>query len=83
MQDGAPSHRAKATHEEFARRGIERKRIFWPSYFPDFNPIESIWDKMKDYIQAKFPFEKNKLTYAQLRNVVREVWGFHLCGTVE
>jgi len=29
---------------------------------------------MKDYIQAKFPFEKNKLTYAQLRNVVREVW---------
>jgi transposase len=63
MQDGAPGHRAKATYEEFARRGIERKRIFWPPYSPDLNLIESIWNKIKDYIQAKFPFEKNKLTY--------------------
>jgi hypothetical protein len=29
---------------------------------------------MKDYIQENFPFEKNQMTYKQLRNIVKEVW---------
>ena len=48
MQDNAPDHRAKATGLELDRRGV--KKIFWPPYFPDLNPIEHVWDLMKDWI---------------------------------
>lgn len=28
--------------------------IFWPANSPDLNPIETLWDKIKDYIQEKY-----------------------------
>ena len=43
----------------------------WPPYSPDLNIIESVWNKMKDYIQERFP---EKLTYEQLREAVKEAW---------
>jgi hypothetical protein len=42
MQDGAPGHRAKATKQDLEERGIQKKRIFWPAYSPDLNPIETV-----------------------------------------
>jgi len=30
-----------------ASKGL--RPIFWPGNSPDLNPIEDIWDKMKDY----------------------------------
>ena len=45
--------------------------ILWSSYSPDLNPIETIWNKMKDYLQNNFP---ERMTYPQLRAAVQEAW---------
>jgi len=46
MQDHAPGHAAKATIEDLHERGIHVIR--WPAFSPDLNPIETVWNKMKD-----------------------------------
>jgi transposase len=69
MQDGAPGHTGGNTRAELLERGI--RSIFWPAFSPDLNPIETVWNKMKDYIALKYP---EKLTYDQLRAAVQEAW---------
>ena len=69
MQDGAPGHSAAFTRQELQERGIQL--IFWPAYSPDLNPIEMVWNKMKDWIQDNYP---DKLSYDRLRAAVREAW---------
>jgi DDE superfamily endonuclease len=69
MQDNAPSHASADTVKELEERGI--KLIKWPPYSPDLNPIESVWDWMKDYIQNHFP---EKMSYDALRKAVKEAW---------
>ena len=53
MQDNAPSHSIIDTVDEFRRRYITP--IQWPACFPDLNPIESVWNIMKYYIQPNSP----------------------------
>jgi transposase len=73
MQDGAPGHRAKATASQLEERGV--RKIFWPPYSPDLNPIETIWDWMKDYIQEQYPqYEIGGMSYNMLRKAVIEAW---------
>ena len=67
IQDGAPGHRGRATQAEIRQRKMPM--IFWSPYSPDLNLIESIWDKMKDYLQDNFP---EQMTYSQLRAAVQE-----------
>lgn len=62
MQDGAPGHSATSTLQELQERGI--RPIFWPAFSPDLNPIETVWNKMKDWIQENYPA---KLNHNQLR----------------
>jgi transposase len=50
MQDGVSGHRAKATKLELEEREIGKRRIFWPAYFPDLNPIKHVWTLIKDYL---------------------------------
>jgi hypothetical protein len=45
--------------------------IEWPPFSPDLNPIETVWNKMKDYIQEHFG---EKLGYPALRLAVKEAW---------
>lgn len=64
MQDGAPSHTAAATLDDFKERGVIV--IKWPPYSPDLNPIEMCWNWMKDYLEDKYGYIK-KPTRDQLR----------------
>jgi len=68
MQDNASSHSSAQTTQELRERGVNL--IFWPAYSPDLNPIETLWNKMKDWIARNYPGKK--ATYDQLRRQVRE-----------
>jgi transposase len=48
MQDNAAAHGGRATRAEIKRRGLHM--IFWPALSPDLNPIETVWDWIKDSI---------------------------------
>jgi transposase len=63
MQDGAPGHAAAETKEDLHERGIYP--IFWPAYSPDLNPMETVWNRMKDWIMKKYP--DCHTSYNQLR----------------
>ena len=71
MQDGAPGHSARATRQELEDRGI--RMVFWPAFSPDLNPIEKVWDQIKNYIDLCYS-DLDKLNYDQLRQAVREAW---------
>lgn len=70
MQDGAPGHSAGSTKQELLERGIYT--IFWPAFSPDLNPIETVWNWMKDWIEERYGDKQH--TYDQLRKYVREAW---------
>lgn len=70
MQDNAAAHGARATRAEIQRRGLHM--IFWPALSPDLNPIETVWDWMKDSIQAQgTEIYRN---YPRLRAEVIRAW---------
>lgn len=70
MQDYAPGHAAASTREVMAERGIYP--IEWPPYSPDLNLIETLWNKMKDWLGAQYP--EQSASYDQLRAHVQEAW---------
>jgi transposase len=74
MQDRAPGHSAEYTREELRETGIYP--IFWPAFCPDLNPIEAVWNKMKDWIELHHPDlpAGKQRTYDQLRAIVKEAW---------
>jgi transposase len=45
----------------------------WSPYSPDLNPIETVWNWMKDYIEDKYGLEENP-PYDRLRLYVQEAW---------
>lgn len=46
MQDGAPCHRARKIMEHFRELGY--RVLDWPGNSPDMNPIEGLWNDLKD-----------------------------------
>jgi transposase len=50
--DNAPCHVAKVVKAEAARLGIEL--VYLPGYSPDLNPIERLWDWMRQEVTRGF-----------------------------
>jgi DDE superfamily endonuclease len=70
MQDGASSHSAKGTIQDLLERGVIC--IKWPAYSPDLNPIEYVWNKMKDWIQDRW--DDTLHSYDALREAITAAW---------
>jgi hypothetical protein len=70
QQDNAGPHAAAGTTFAFMCAGITV--IKWPPFSPDLNPIETLWDWMKDYIQA-IDSSIHK-SYPKLKKVVQQAW---------
>ena len=69
QQDSAPCHTAKAVYAWFKTNKI--KVLKWPGNSPDMNPIESMWNQLKDEIH-NVPIT----TKVQLIERLIQVW-FH------
>ena len=80
MQDNAPCHKAQNTVTELDRLGISS--IHWPASSPVLNPIESLWNAMKDYIAMKCREDisesrhgrRRQFPLSRLIEMTREAW---------
>jgi hypothetical protein len=69
QQDGAPSHKAKATLKWFSDRGISL--LFHPPNSPDLNPIEHVWNELKRRLRN---LEHHPTNLQQLIEAVENIW---------
>ncbi|RCN48164.1 hypothetical protein ANCCAN_05709 [Ancylostoma caninum] len=66
VQDNAPSHISKKTKEKL--REWKVGTLDWPPESPDLNPIEVIWEHMKNEIRKKGPRTPSELKKAIVGN---------------
>ena len=57
MHDGAPAHKTKIVSKWL--ESLHIKIIDWPGNSPDLNPIENIWNVMKNRVQEAQPSRLN------------------------
>ncbi|KAL1489394.1 hypothetical protein ABEB36_014296 [Hypothenemus hampei] len=64
MDDNARPHRTRGVEQALADGNI--RRLNWPAYSPDMNPIEHVWDYIKRRIHQRNnpPMTLNELTFA-------------------
>jgi ketohexokinase/beta-glucosidase len=79
MQDNAPAHSSKYTKSWLKDHLLEV--IKWPSNSPDLNPIEIVWNWMKQWIQETYGMELDKvesqgrkMNLDQLKQMIQEAW---------
>jgi hypothetical protein len=70
QDDGAPAHTARSVTTWKVSKGIRTFR--WPAQSPDLNPIEHVWQVLKDRIQRRMPRPKN---LTELKKCIYEEWG--------
>lgn len=69
MHDNARSHTAVATRQYLSEVGIETMK--WPALSPDMNPIEHMWDHLKQRVRARNPAPS---TIDELKRALLEEW---------
>ena len=65
VMDNLATHKTKGVREAIEKAGA--KLLYLPPYSPDFNPIETMWSKVKSFIRSKAP-----RTYEALVSVFHE-----------
>ena len=59
QHDNDPKHRAAIVANWLNRNGVEW--LHWPSFSPDLNPIEHLWDEVERQLKKKQPKPQNQL----------------------
>jgi len=82
MEDGAAPHRAKLTQEARERIGI--RSLDWPASSPDLNPIEALWQQLKQNI-CRLPLEQRPTTIEAMQLKICRMWNYlsDMPGTYE
>ncbi|RXN19208.1 Transposable element Tcb1 [Labeo rohita] len=69
MDDNAPPHRGRIVTARLQEVGVPH--MIWPSVSPDLNPIEHIWDQLKQRLDDRTPPPRD---LAELRVALVEKW---------
>ena len=67
QHDNDPKHRAAIIANWLNRNEVER--LDWPSFSPDLNPIEHLWDEVECQLKKKQAKSQN-----ELKESLIEVW---------
>jgi transposase len=67
QQDNATPHNAETSREWFHNHGIDV--IEWPAWSPDLNPIEELWNDLKQRVYGRHP-----RSMKELEQFVTEEW---------
>jgi transposase len=67
QQDNAPCHKAKLVLEVLHHAGV--RVTSWPAVSPDINPIENVWELVKQGVSALNPHTRDELI-----SCIKKVW---------
>jgi len=67
VEDNAPWHTAKVVKQYYKDSHV--RRLDWPPYSPDLNPIENLWSLLKHLVQQRSPTD-----FESLRHAVIDAW---------
>ena len=65
QQDNDPKHRSRSVTQWLNQNGV--KCLEWPSFSPDLNPIEHMWDEVERRMKKESPKNEKELREALLR----------------
>lgn len=71
QQDNAAAYRARSTRRLIAALGLEV--LEWPARSPDLNPIENLWQWLKNYVED-YHLDLQRLSLTALRTAIQEAW---------
>ena len=62
IMDNLATHKIRGVQEAIHSRGA--RLLYLPPYSPDFNPIEAMWSKIKQYLRRRAPRSESELLAA-------------------